>query len=132
MSDRQPKLGGALNLEFEKQVTDARGTIVFLKYGEKSLNIVQIKKGFARGGHYHTFDTKHHLLSGVIEYREKDMNTNQETIKTISAPTVISVPAMAAHLLIALEDTIFAEEFDKGYSATEYAPYRQIITQKLT
>ena len=121
-----------MDLEYEKQATDVRGTIIFLKYGEKNLNLVQIKKEFARGGHYHTFETKHHLISGVIEYREKDINTDQEKIKTITSPAVIVVPPMAAHLLIAKEDTIFAEEFSKDYSAVEYAPYRNIVTQKMS
>ena len=121
-----------MNLEYEKQATDSRGTIIFLKYGQKNINLVQIKKGFARGGHYHTFETKHHLISGVIEYREKDITTNQEKIQTIHAPAVIVVPPMAAHLLIAQEDTIFAEEFGQNYSATEYAPYRNIVTQKMS
>jgi dTDP-4-dehydrorhamnose 3,5-epimerase-like enzyme len=121
-----------MGLEYEKQVTDARGTIIFLKYGEKSLNLVQIKKGFARGGHYHAFQTRHHLIAGTIEYREKDINTGQEKIQTISGPAIITVPPMAAHLLIAQEDTVFAEEFEKNYSATEYAPYREIVTQKMS
>lgn len=121
-----------MKLDYEKQVTDARGTIIFLKYGDKSLNLVQIKKGFARGGHYHTFETKHHLIAGVIEYREKDINTGQEKIQIITGPAVIIVPSMTAHLLIAQEDTIFAEEFEKNYSATEYAPYRSIVTQKMS
>ncbi|WP_100182200.1 hypothetical protein [Candidatus Nitrosotenuis aquarius] len=121
-----------MELEYEKQVTDARGTIIFLKYGDRSINLVQIKKGFARGGHYHTFETRHHLISGIIEYYEKDINTNQEKIQTIPSPAVIIVPPMAAHLLIAKEDTVFAEEFSKDYSAVEYAPYRNIVMQKMS
>jgi len=121
-----------INLEYEKQVTDARGTIIFLKYGEKNLNLIQIKKGFARGGHYHTFQTRHCLIAGTIEYREKNINTEQEKIQTMTGPTVITVPPMAAHLLIAQEDTIFAEEFGKNYSATEYTPYGNIVMQKMS
>lgn len=119
-------------LEFDKQVTDARGTILFLKYGQKSINIVQIKKGFARGGHYHTFDTTHHIISGVIEYREKNLQTNQETTRIIHGPDTLFVPAMMAHLLIAQEDAVFAEEFEKNYSATDYTPYRDIVRQKMS
>lgn len=120
-----------MELEFDKQASDARGTILFLKYGKKSINIVEIKKGFARGGHYHTFETKHHVLSGVLEYREKNINTNQETIHTITAPAIITVPPMAAHLLTAITDTMFAEEFGEGYSAIEYPEYRNIVMQKM-
>lgn len=119
-------------LQFEKEATDVRGTILFLKYEEKSINIVQIKKGFARGGHYHNFPSVHHLISGVIEYHETNIKTNQETIKIISSPATILVPPMAAHLLIALEDTVFAEEFGNDYSATEYPKYRDIVRQKMS
>lgn len=120
-----------MELEFDKQVSDARGSILFLKYGQKSINIVEIKKGFARGGHYHTFETKHHVISGVLEYREKNINTNQETTQTITAPAVITVPPMAAHLLTAITDVMFAEEFGEDYSAIEYPEYRNIVMQKM-
>ncbi|MFN3655558.1 MAG: hypothetical protein ACK4TO_09615 [Candidatus Nitrosotenuis sp.] len=120
-----------MELKFEKQATDARGTIVFLSYGDKKINIVEIKKGFARGGHYHTFQTRHFLLTGTIEYRETDLKTGQEKTEIISAPYIITVPPMRAHLLTAQEDTIFVEEFTQDYSATEYPQYRKIVTQKL-
>lgn len=120
-----------MELKFEKQATDARGTIVFLSYGDKKLNIVEIKKGFSRGGHYHTFQTRHFLLAGIIEYRETDLKTGQEKTEIISAPYIITVLPMRAHLLTAQEDTIFAEEFTQNYSATEYPQYRKIVTQKL-
>lgn len=120
-----------MELNFEKQASDIRGAILFLKYGEKNLNIVQIKKGFARGGHYHTFETTHHILSGSVEYRETDIKTGKETIQTIKGPATIHVPPLAAHLLIGLEDALFVEAFDKDYSATIYEPYRSIVTQKM-
>lgn len=121
-----------MELSFEKEVSDVRGKIIFLKYGEKSLNVVEIKKGFSRGGHYHTFETMHFVLSGTIEYREKNIQTNQETIQIFSAPVVIVVPPMSAHLLTAIEDTVFAEAFGKDYSAIEYPEYRNIVTQKMS
>ena len=119
-----------MELKYENQASDARGTIIFLSYGNKKLNIVEIKKGFSRGGHYHTFETRHFLLKGTIEYREKNLHTDTEKKEIISAPQIIVVPAMTAHLLTAQEDTIFAEEFVQDYSATDYAEYRKIVTQK--
>ena len=121
-----------MELSFEKEAGDIRGKVVFLSYGSKKINLVEIKKGFSRGGHYHTFETKHHVISGILEYREKNLNTGKEKIETISSPTVITVPPMVAHLLTALEDTVFAEEFEQDYSATEYPEYRKIVTQKLS
>jgi dTDP-4-dehydrorhamnose 3,5-epimerase-like enzyme len=120
-----------MQLNFEKEASDARGKILFLSYGDKKINIVEIKKGFSRGGHYHTFETRHFLISGIIEYKEKDLHSNKEKTLKISAPTIITVPPMAAHLLTALEDTMFIEEFAEKYSATEYEEYRKIVTQKI-
>jgi hypothetical protein len=92
---------------------------------------VEIKRGFSRGGHYHDFETRHYLISGKIEYREKDVATNVEKTQVISAPAIITVPPMAAHLLTAIDDTLFAEEFGQSYSATEYPEYRKIVTEKM-
>lgn len=121
-----------MELQFEKQASDVRGMILFLKYGKKNINIVEIKKGFSRGGHYHSFETRHHILSGIIEYKEKNIKTNHETIQIICAPAVITVPPMSAHLLTAIDDTLFAEEINEAYSAIEYPEYRSIVTQKMT
>jgi hypothetical protein len=120
-----------MELKFEKETSDVRGKIIFLSYGDKKLNLVEIKKGFSRGGHYHDFETRHFMISGTIEYRETNTGTSKETVRTISAPSIITVPPMHAHLLTAIEDTIFAEEFDKDYSATEYTQYRKIVTEKM-
>ncbi len=121
-----------MELSIEKESSDQRGKIIFLSYGDKKLNFVEIKKGFSRGGHYHTFETRHFLIIGVIEYREKNIDTGKETIRTIPSPAIISVPPMMAHLLTALEDTVFAEEFTHDYSATEYPEYRKLVTQKIS
>jgi hypothetical protein len=40
-----------MNLEFKKEFGDIRGKIIFLEYGDKSVNVIEIKQGFARGGH---------------------------------------------------------------------------------
>jgi hypothetical protein len=117
-------------LKFEKSTQDIRGQILFLKHEDKNINIVEIKAGFARGGHYHPFETRHFLLAGKTEVREKNLDTNKETVRTITAPSIIDVPPRTAHLLIALEDTIFIEEFSNDYSATEYPEYRNKILQK--
>jgi quercetin dioxygenase-like cupin family protein len=120
-----------LELQYEKEASDARGRIIFLSYGNKNINLVEIKKGFSRGGHYHEFASTHHLLSGTIKYREKNLDTNIENIRVICAPEVIHVPARTAHLLTALEDTMFAEELGDDYSATDYPEYRMIVMQNM-
>ena len=120
-----------MTLEFHKSVTDVRGTILFCSYGKSTINFVETKKGFSRGGHYHKFKSDHILLQGKIEFRELDLNTTSEQIQILSAPCIVSVKPNIAHLLTALEDSLFLECFDTKYSAIDYAPYRNIVNEKI-
>lgn len=113
-------------LEFEKQIEDTRGKIIFLKLGRKKINLIEIKKGFARGGHFHQTDTSHFLLSGKIEYYEENIKTGIEKISIISSPQIILVSANVAHLLIAKENSLFFEVFE-NYEDTIYPKYRKIV-----
>ena len=120
-----------MNLQFEKQVEDKRGKILFLSLGLKKINIVEIKKGFARGGHFHNFPSTHIIVFGKIELREEDLENNIEQIKKISAPSIINVQQNTAHLFIALEDSMFVETFDGEYQASDYPKYRKIVDEML-
>ena len=118
-------------LEFNKSVSDVRGTILFCSFGKSTIHFVETKKGFSRGGHYHKFKSDHILLQGKIEFRELNLSTNMEQIRIISAPCTISVESNVAHLLTALEDSLFLECFDTEYSAIDYSPYRNIVNEKI-
>lgn len=119
-----------MGLQFEKAVEDDRGKILFLSYDNKKINIVEIKKGFARGGHYHPSETAHIILTGKIEYREENVDTGKERIEIITSPASVSIPSRTAHLLIALEDAIFVESFNVQYNAIDYPKYRKIVEEK--
>ncbi|WKT57440.1 hypothetical protein QVH35_08575 [Candidatus Nitrosotenuis chungbukensis] len=120
-----------MELQFEKEASDVRGKILMLRYGNKRINLVETKKGFSRGGHYHDFESKHFLMSGLIEYREKNLQIGEEKTQTLRAPFVIVTPPMTPHMITAITDSVFAEEFEQDYSATDYPEYRAIITQKM-
>ena len=120
-----------MELQFEKQVEDARGKILFCKYGKLSVNFAEIKKGFSRGGHYHRYDQEHFIISGKVEYLEEDIDTQKEVKRIIDKPTLIHVPAYTAHLLIAIEDTVFAESFSNEYEAITYPKYRRDIEDRI-
>ena len=120
-----------MNLQFEKQVEDKRGKIIFLSLGAKKINIVEIKKGFARGGHFHSFPSTHIIVYGKIELMEENLKNNVEQIKKISAPSIINVQSNTAHLFIALEDSMFIETFDCEYQAVDYLKYRKIVDERL-
>ena len=114
-------------MNIEKEISDIRGKIIFLSEGGKNIHVVEIKKGFARGGHYHKSEQIHVIMTGKIEYREKDLQTDEEKIKIFSAPKVLKVRANVAHLFIAIEDTVFAEIFDNKYESVDYPRYRKIV-----
>jgi hypothetical protein len=118
-------------LEFIKSVNDVRGTIMFYSFGKLIIHLVETKKGFSRGGHYHKFKSDHILLQGKIEFKELHLDTNMEQIRILSAPYIISVEPNVAHILTALEDSLFLECFDTKYSAIDYLPYRNIINEKI-
>ena len=120
-----------MKLEFKKSFSDVRGIILFCSYGKSSLHFVKTKKGFSRGGHYHKFKSDHILLKGKIEFKEFNISTNSEQIRILSSPTTISVEPNVAHLLTALEDTVFLEFFNFEYSSTDYIPYRTIVEKKI-
>ena len=120
-----------MTLEFNKSVSDIRGTILFCSFGSLTINFVETKKGFSRGGHYHKFKSEHILIRGKIEFKELNLDTNNEQTHILSAPHMISVEPNTAHLLTALEDTLFLECFDMDYSATDYLPYRNLVNEKI-
>jgi quercetin dioxygenase-like cupin family protein len=120
-----------MKLEFLKSIIDPRGRILFCQYGDISVNLVETKKGFSRGGHYHKFKSDHILLQGKIEFKELNLDTNFEQIQIIRAPYTISVAPNTAHLLIALEDSLFLEYFELEYTAINYLPYRRIVLEKM-
>jgi hypothetical protein len=68
---------------------------------------------------------------GKIEYREENIETKEEKIQIITSPYIIKVPPNTAHLLLALEDTIFVESFDVQYDAINYPKYRKIVEEKI-
>jgi hypothetical protein len=121
-----------LNLEYLKTVSDERGSIIFMKHGSKLINIVEIKNGFSRGGHFHPFHSIHNIISGSVEYLEFNTKTNEEQKTILHAPFVIDVSPFVAHLLTALEDVIFVEIFENEYRATNFPRYRKIVEKKIS
>jgi hypothetical protein len=118
-----------MNLQFEKHVEDKRGKILFFSVGDKKFNIVETKKGFARGGHFHNFSSTHILLYGKMEITEENLNNGIEQTKKISAPSIINVDQNIAHLFLAIEDSVFIEIFEGTYQATDHPKYRKTVEE---
>jgi dTDP-4-dehydrorhamnose 3,5-epimerase-like enzyme len=122
----------SVNLEFENEVDDVRGKIRFYSHGKMKINLIETKKGFARGGHYHKYEQDHILISGQVEVRYYDISTSQESIQTFKTPSIIHIPKNIAHLFIAVEDSIFIETSDSKYEVTNFPKYRQIVEERMT
>lgn len=69
-----------MNLEFNNEVVDVRGKARFYSFGKMKINLVEIRKWFARGDHYHKYEQDHTLIVGQIGVRFYDISTRQETI----------------------------------------------------
>tara|TARA_Y100001949_G_scaffold147727_1_gene131801 strand:+ start:1032 stop:1397 length:366 start_codon:yes stop_codon:yes gene_type:complete len=118
-----------MNLKLEKQVEDKRGKILFFSLGDKKFNLVETKRGFARGGHYHNFPSIHILINGKIEVKEENLNNGVEQSKKISAPSIISVDKNIAHVFLAIDDSVFVEIFEGKYQAIDHPKYRKIVEE---
>ncbi len=116
-----------MTLEFIDFGGDCRGKILFFKFNKIKTNLFEIKKGYARGGHFHDYDIIHTLIVGKIEHRMKTLNSEYEKIEIISAPAIIKIPAKTANLIIALDDSLFSEIFDTEYKSTIFPEYRKIV-----
>jgi quercetin dioxygenase-like cupin family protein len=120
-----------MDLHFEKQVEDIRGKIFFFAQGNKRFNLVEMKKDFARGGHYHNFEQMHIILTGKIEYHKKDPLMDKEDIEIINSLDSVLIPAKTPHLFIALEDSSFIETYEDSYESTEYPEFRRIVEERM-
>ena len=102
-----------------------------MKNGQIFLNLVEIKQGFSRGGHYHPFTSSHNLILGKVEYMEFNTITLEEEKVICEAPFEIVVAPYVAHLLTALNDVLFIEIFKNKYDATIFPKYREIFNKKI-
>ncbi len=114
---------------------DHRGAVYRGDYYKKEhFLLAEIKKGEKRGGHYHNKKVHHHVLSGKIIYKEIPLTKkgnhkkNYKEIKRIMKNgEIIKTPAYAAHLLIAIEDSIIFETSDENKTTINYQKYRDQI-----
>lgn len=121
-----------MDLKFEKEIEDIRGKIFFFSHKNEQINLLELKRGFSRGGHYHEFDSVHIIIRGKVEYHEENIDTRKERIVVFDSPMIIFTPSRNAHMITALEDTVFFEVFEQQYSAIDYPKYRTIVENKIS
>jgi quercetin dioxygenase-like cupin family protein len=121
-----------MTITFEKSIDDKRGKIFRYKDNEKHIILVETKAGFARGGHFHQeSDIVYTIISGLGEYLEYDVKTNQETKIIYKSQDNITIKPNKAHLLIAKEDTIFLAVEEHLEGVTVFPKYRDIVDKQL-
>jgi hypothetical protein len=125
------------DLNITLQDSDSRGAIYRADICEQErFLIIEIKKGKARGGHYHNIHTFHFVLLGSIEYYERCLTTKGEEKQGLKdrktkfhTGEAIPTPAYAAHMLVALEDSIVIEPSGQGKLTFPYARFREMARQ---
>ena len=124
-----------IDLSIILENNDERGVVYRGDYYKKEhFLLAEIKKGKRRGGHYHNKRVHHHVLTGKIIYKEilltkkgNHKNKSKEIKKIIKNGDIIKTPAYAAHLLIAIEDSIVFETSDENKTTVNYQKYRNQI-----
>jgi quercetin dioxygenase-like cupin family protein len=124
-----------IDLKIILESFDHRGAVYRGDYYKKEhFLLAEIKKGKRRGGHYHNKRVHHHVLSGKIIYKEIPLTKKgnhkknyKEIKRIIKNGEIIKTPAYAAHLLIAIEDSIIFETSDENKTTINYQKYRDQI-----
>ena len=119
------------NLILENEFQDSRGKIFFCKFGDISINLIEINEGYARGGHFHKFESEHIILSGEVKYFENNLITNSESIKIIKNPEIIKTKSNIAHMFFGIKNSYFIEIFSGKYDAIFFNKYRKIVDEKM-
>ena len=119
------------NLSIENQFQDSRGKIFFCKSGDISINLIELNEGYARGGHFHNYDSEHIILNGEIKYFENNLDTNSELIKAIKNPEIILTKSNIAHMFLGIKKSYFVETFSGNYEAIFFDKYRKIVDEKM-
>ena len=93
---------------------DERGEITMIldndKTPIKSVLLITCNKGAVRANHYHKEDSHYaYLLSGRMEYFEEPAHGQSKKRETavLSAGDMVYTPALAAHAMRFLEDSVF-------------------------
>ena len=91
---------------FTKIHEDKRGAIYLIQdlLGDnKEINLLEIKKGYARGGCYHSNNENFVVIKGKVKFICGDKE------KKVSKGESGEIPAFQPHAFIALEDSIVSE-----------------------
>ncbi len=115
----------------ERTGTDRRGSTFKAAIEGKEYLFHEMRKGALRGGHSHDRESIHLVLSGCIKFEIVDPKTLEQTEMIVKPMEAVQIPAGKAHLLEALEDSLFMEALDKEKSTVDFEPQRARVKKFL-
>jgi len=124
-------MGG--DLAVEKILSDKRGSIINLGFKKRTFEVFELKQDSLRGGHYHDCKATIVVLSGELEYREKDVRCDTpEKSLVLKEGDLIVTERNHAHLLTGVEHSLVLEWRESEIFKTEnYPPMRSRVEKYL-
>jgi quercetin dioxygenase-like cupin family protein len=121
------------DLNVERILSDKRGSIINLGFKKRIFEVFELKEGSLRAGHYHDCKATIVVLSGEIEYLQKDIpHDGPEKSLILKEGDLIVTESNQAHLLSGLKHSLVLEWREKELFKTEnYPPMRSRVEEYL-
>jgi hypothetical protein len=121
------------DLNVEKILSDKRGSIINLGFKKRIFEVFELKEGSLRAGHYHDCKATIVVLSGEIEYLQKDIpHDGPEKSLILKEGDLIVTESNHAHLLSGVEHSLVMEWRENAIFKTEnYPPMRSRVEKYL-
>lgn len=121
------------DLAVQKILSDKRGSIINLGFKKRTFEVFELKEGSLRAGHYHDCKATIVVLSGELEYQEKDMCCDaSEKSLVLKEGDLIVTQSNYAHLLTGVKHSLVLEWRESEVFKTEnYPPMRSRVEKFL-
>ncbi len=121
------------DLSVEKIFYDKRGSIINLGFKKRIFEVFELREGSLRAGHYHDCKATIVVLSGEVEYREKDVTYDEpEKSLILKEGDLVVTKSSHAHLLSGIRHSLVLEWREKELFKTEnYPPMRSKVEKYL-
>jgi len=112
-------------MEVNKINSDRRGDVFLVKSKDREFLLLEINKGFIRGGDFHNTIQYNFILEG----RVREVTTKEE--KILEANQGSTIEAGVPHYIEAIEDSIVLEWIDRSGDKQYYAPFRKLVEKAM-
>jgi quercetin dioxygenase-like cupin family protein len=121
------------DLAVKNILSDKRGSIINLGFKKRTFEVFELKEGSLRAGHYHDCKATIVVLTGELEYQEKDMRCDSsEKSLVLKEGDLIVTESNHAHLLTGVKHSLVLEWRESEVFKTEnYPPMRSRVENYL-